>query len=110
MEPSAVILGLIGILQIIFMFVLKRLFDTQDKLYNILNENQKTCRDKIEKEADEGRKDRETIKYDYTNLLDKHYVTTGQLRALEEKLIGQIKALSTSIEHLTSAIHGSFKT
>ena len=104
MEAQTIILILVGILQIVVMFILKRLFDTQDKLFSAIYENDKNCRDKIEKESEEGRRERELMKTEYTALLDKHYVTVGQLNTLEEKLIGQIKNLSISIEHLTEAI------
>ena len=104
METGTVILGLMGFLQVIFMFMVSRAFNTLDKLHTKIETNETQLRNKIDKNADEAKEDREKLKAEHTHLLENHYVTTGQLNTLEEKLIGQIRNLATSIEHLTDAI------
>jgi len=103
------ILGLVGFLQIIFIVLVTRIFVNIDSLYKLIALTQKECRDKIDKNEDEAKREREAMKIEYTNILDKHYVTTGQLNTLEEKLIGKIQALSIAIEHLTEAIKLTYK-
>jgi hypothetical protein len=98
-----IILGLVGFLQVLFIFLLGRIFFIQDKLFSVSGINKKDCEKKILKNYDEARGDREKMKIEYTLLLEKHYVTTGQLNTLEEKLIGQMEKLSMTIEHLTDA-------
>ena len=84
--------------------MLKRNLETQDKLFTVIESNRKSCQERIEKNDEEAKLDRERMKKEHTNLLDTHYVTTGQLNTLEERLIGQIKILASAIEHLTSSI------
>ncbi len=93
-EASSIILGLLGFLQVIFMFTLARIFFSMDKLFSLIDSTRA-----------ETKKDLEKVKTEHTALLETHYVTTGQLNTLEEKLIGQIKSLSTSLNHLTNAIN-----
>lgn len=95
---TTLLIGLMGFVQIIFMFVLGRIFNNQDKLFSV-----------IESLRLEHKDDLNTMKSESKELLENHYVTTGQLNTLEEKLVGQISRLSLSIEHLTKAINSSFE-
>ncbi len=76
------LISLIGFIQTIFMFVLARIFNTHDKLFKAINDTE----DKI------------------VQLLDKHYVTNGELTTLEQTLVGEIKALHVSINNLADSI------
>ncbi len=109
MTISHIILILVGLIQVLSMFILKRLFDTQDRIYKLIESNQKICIDRIYKNEEAAKNDRNLMKLEYTNLLDKHYVTNGQLNTLEAKLTGEIKQLSQSIQHLTEAIKSNFR-
>lgn len=103
-DVLTVIISILGLLQLGFFFVIKRVFYMQDKLFSVIENNKKECSEKIQKNYDEAKEDREKMKLEHTTLLDKHYVTNGQLSTLEEKLVGQIKNLAISIGHLTTAI------
>lgn len=108
-SAATIILGLVGFLQVIFMFTVGRLFSTQDKIFKLIETNRKSCVEKIEKIEKDYRDEIKTLKRDNTTLLDNHYVTNGQLNTLEKELKGEIKNLTTSIEHLTAAINRTFK-
>ncbi len=108
-NTSTLILALVSFLQLIFIFILKRVFETQDNTFKLIANNHTLCRDRLEKDRDDAKIDRDNMKKEYTALLDKHYVTNGQLSTLEEKLTGQIKQLAMAIDHLTDAIKASTK-
>jgi len=108
-SASTAVLVLVSFLQVIFMFAIKRIYDTQDKLYSLIAKNKDKFDKKLEDSEHDAKEDRRIIKVEQTALLEKHYVTTGQLNTLEEKLVGQIRSLSISIEHLTDAIRTKFK-
>ena len=82
MDSSDVILSLVGFIQVIFMFVLNRIFSA------------------IDKQRTETKEDLRAYKKEQTTLLENHYVTTGQLNTLEEKVLGEIKNLSTQVSYL----------
>lgn len=104
MDAQTIIVTLVGLIQVGFLFVFTRIFSTQDKLFSVVETNRKSCVEKIEKNADETKSDIKSLKKEHEELLDNHYVTTGQLTTLEEKLVGQMQKLGLSIEHLTLAI------
>ena len=106
MDSTAVtiILSLVGFLQTVFMFILAYIFKVQGTLFAKLDSNKKECHELIDKKIEQEKKDKVALEDKWTLLLDKHYVTTGQLTTLEEKLIGKINGLTTAINGLTSII------
>lgn len=89
-----IITGLLGFIQVIFMFILAYIFKTHGTLYSKLDENRGLI-DKCKIDVEEK----------FVSLLDTHYVTNGQLTTMEQKLMGEIGKLTNSIEHLTEAIN-----
>jgi len=99
-----IILSLLGFIETVFMFILAYIFKVQSTLFNKMDSNKKDCRDLIDKNAEQDKTNKEDLEQKMRDLLDKHYVTTGQLSTLEEKLMGKIDGLTSAIKGLTKII------
>lgn len=106
MDASAtdIILALLGFLQAIYMFILAYLFKIQGTIFKKMDDNKRECGEKIDKNAEHDRRDKESLEKKMTDLLNEHYVTTGQLNTLEKELKGEIKLVVKAIENLTEVI------
>lgn len=90
-----------GVLTAVIAYIIK----AQNRAFEKLEENKDKCKALIDDNAKQDRKDRDELEKKITNLLDDHYVTSGQLTTLEERLMGEIKGLTMSIQSLTQAIN-----
>lgn len=99
-----VIISLIGFLQTIFMFILAYLFKVNGTLFSKLDDTKSKFRNLLDENTRQDNQDRVDLEKKITNLLDNHYVTTGMLTTLEEKLLGEINGLSGAIRNLTDMI------
>ena len=93
MNNESIILILVGGLQALFMVILAHVFKTMSELRVLITENTR-----------EDKENKEKLESKITTLLDTHYVTTGMLTTLEEKLFGEIKGLSSAINALTDIL------
>lgn len=90
----------VGLIQLIFALVMKNANDRFKRIENALDKQDARITDNSKKDEE----DNNQLRAEMVGILDKHYVTTGQLSTLEEKLMGEIKSLTTAIEGLTDAI------
>lgn len=103
-EYTWIILFLLGFLQTIFLFILGYLFKVNGTLFNKLDTAKEGFRVLIDRNTEQDKRDKTELENKMTKLLDEHYVTTGQLNTLEQKLIGEINGLSLAISTLTKVI------
>jgi len=104
-----VILSLVGFLQTVFMFIIGYIFKVQNTLFTKLDRNKKECRDLIDRILIQDKADKVALEKKLIDLLDKHYVTTGDLNTLEQELKGDIKGLTIAINNLTSTIESKLQ-
>lgn len=99
-----IIVSLLGFLQTVFIFILGYIFKVQGTLFNKLDQAKKEYRDLLDKNSQQDKQDKADLEKKMTDLLDNHYVTTGQLSTLEQKLMGEINGLTSAINTLTKVI------
>jgi len=106
MDDTAVtiILSLLGFIETVFIFILAHIFRIQNTLFSKMDTNKQDCRDLIDKNSEQDKANKEDLEQKMRDLLDKHYVTTGQLSTLEERLMGKIDGLTSAINSLTKII------
>lgn len=99
-----IIISLLGFIQTISIAVISYLFKVLGTIFTKLDNSKKECRDLIDRNTQQDKTDKQDLEKKLVDLLDSHYVTTGQLSTLEQKLMGEIKGLSSAINGLTEMI------
>lgn len=99
-----IIMSLLGFLQTIFIFILAYLFKMNGTMFAKLDTNKADCIDKIAENARQDKIDKANLEDKMVTLLDKHYVTSGQLTTLEQTLLGKVNEMVYSMDTLTSLI------
>ena len=89
-----------GILTAVIGYIIK----TQTRVFEKMDKNKTECRNMIDANARRDSEDKEELRKEIEDKVDKHYATRGQLTTLEERLLGRINHLDNTIASLNTAV------
>lgn len=93
-----VILALVGIIELIFMFVLTRIFKNQDSIFELIGKIKEDVNKGIASVRAESVVAIANVTKSNTDLLTKHYTTIGKIEKLESDLMAEVRLLRQSFD------------